>query len=122
MEFLSILPHTIQTAISGTEGNVWGILRDDNLVGPSSDLMLKHGATIQGEWNVVGVIDALPESMNLGEFGTDVPVDEDFNFEESGLGGFVDVILPIAKLLLGRPDTAFGITPMLIFREVTTVT
>ena len=59
-----------------------------------------------GQWTVVGLLDAKPDEENpISETNTDL---------EKGL---LTAMLQM-RLYLGRPASAWGITPLLIYREV----
>ena len=114
LEMLSLLPHSIQARLFGDNFSVWCTLEELSIVGHSSDLILKHGAIVSGEWTMLGILDAFPdqhpdEAMQsaLAEI-TGTPI-----------GAAAAHIGPVARQALGRPTAAFGVTPLLIFREVT---
>ena len=68
------------------------------------DLNFKHGEFLAGNWYVLGVLDALPF--------------DDFTFETDPnefRDGIVNMVKMI-KTIVGRPSTAYGITPIAIFR------
>jgi hypothetical protein len=78
--------------------------------------MLKHGIQLAGEWLTLGILDAVPthplsdaqtEAQNAVTMATLGPM-------MGGLGVMADVLRPI----LGRPSEAYGLTPLLVFREV----
>jgi hypothetical protein len=117
-ELMKILPHTIQASISGSKWSVWSSLREDSLVMTGSELLLKHGIWIEGAWNMLGILDALPhggeDQLRLHQAQQMV--------SGASLGGFLGQVItplaPAARMMLGRPATSFGMTPLLIFREV----
>ena len=85
------------------------------MVTKTSDLLLKHGSIIQGEWAIVGVLDAMPDGGAPAE-----GYDAEF---ASLLGGSVigtaaAHLGPVARNMLGRPAGSYGMTPLLIFREI----
>lgn len=83
---------------------VWMTLHRDEIVGSPVDLNFKHGEFLAGEWYVLGILDALPY--------------DEFTFETTPnefRDGIVSMIKMI-KTLVGRPQTAYGITPIAIFR------
>ena len=116
---LGMLPHTVQARlrVNGDEV-VWCSLREDGLVVSASDLTLKHGATVSGRWNMLGVLDALPDgneadkSTGLEAFGVGDP------FGPSPFGDLMLTMTPAVRGLLGRPSSAYGMTPLMIFREI----
>jgi hypothetical protein len=110
LEVLKILPHGLQARLlTKDQKRIWCGLHDGSLVGSASDLMLKHGSTISGEWNMLGVLDAEPDSDANDQSA--VPQDE--------VAFFLTSLAPFARTALGRPATAYGMTPLVIFREVT---
>ena len=62
IEMLSIFPHSVQAHLIGENFRAWCSLGEDSLVGLSSDLVLKHGSFVPGEWAVLGILDAFPRS------------------------------------------------------------
>jgi len=111
-EVLSKLPHTIQVRLLTENGEtVYGGLSEVGLTGNSTDLMLKNGLLVQGHWNILGVLDALPDQTSA-----------DHDEIAPGLvGGMLTLLLgalaPIMRQV-GRPGEAYGVTPLLIFRDV----
>jgi hypothetical protein len=118
--FLQLLPHSLTALLHGGDGSMWCSLKEEHLVGAGSDLVLKHGLTVPGEWNMVGLLDAKPDIESLADIvGVDDVLDGPgavlFN---SIIGNISRKLAPIVRLLLGRPANAYGITPLLIFRQV----
>jgi len=122
-EIMSIMPHAVQAFLTGEGNQIWCSLREDSLVVSSSDLFLKHGASVPGSWHALGILDALPDDdAGADEFGKLTgPTAEQHMAIQLLLGGFgavVEGLGPLVRTLLGRPSRAFGITPLLLFREV----
>ena len=46
---------------------VWTSLKEDALIVSAADLTLKHGTAIAGTWNMLGILDALPDHNAAGE-------------------------------------------------------
>ena len=111
IELLSIMPHTIQAKISGTT-DVWCSLGEEGMSTLASDITLKHGTNIPGLWYALGILDAKPEELD------DDDDEVDFSDGQEIAAKLMVSLGPLAKNLLGRPDDCFGITPLLIFREV----
>lgn len=121
LEILPLLPHSPQFNIVTMESAVWGTFDPKYLVGTVADLTLKHGAKVPGAWSVVGILDALPWE----ERG-----DEDYDdflsyFEQVRIGMTGDNLWKLATQLaaparqtLGRPFLSYGVTPLIIFREI----
>lgn len=111
LDMLGVLPHSIQAKL-GDIPPVWCNLVSEGLSTTSSDLVLKHGAKIPGVWSIVGILDARPESEPT------VDAEPDFSeFREIGTK-LLDVIMPITRAMLGRDSYSFGMTPILIFRNI----
>lgn len=114
-EILSIIPHSVQATVEGPQGKVWATLREEAMIVSPSDLFLKHGRYIPGRWNMLGIVDALPGDP---EDTSVVEAEEMAEGLWGGLGTILDALGPIARVLLGRPTDSFGMTPLVIFREV----
>ncbi|UTW52048.1 hypothetical protein KFF05_01240 [bacterium SCSIO 12827] len=112
LAFMKILPHAVQAHIQGDTLSAWCNLLEDGLVVSADELLLKHGIRVSGTWHVLGILDAFPGSI-------ETDLNPSFELTEGGvLGALLTVIAPVARLLLGRPPNSYGITPLLIFREV----
>lgn len=83
---------------------VWMTLNRAEIVGSPLDLNFKHGEFLAGDWHVLGVLDALP--FDGFTFDTDP------NEFRDGIVTMLNMVRTIA----GRPETAYGITPIAIFR------
>lgn len=102
---LKDLPATVQVILHAGDARYWGMLNESDPTFSSHFIGLKHGTTLQGEWYVVGILDALP--------GAAVAT------TESGSGDFfagLSGVLEGMRGLIGRPDSCYGITPLAIFR------
>ena len=73
--------------------------------------MLKHGAILSGTWNIVGILDALPEVV---ESDTSVAA----ALGNTPLAQVVQSLAPLVRQIMGRPAHAYGLTPLLILREI----
>ena len=111
LELLSVLPHTIQAKFSGT-ANVWCGLSQDGMSMLASDIFLKHGTEIPGKWHALGILDAKPVAI------IEPDQDEDFSDGQEMAAKMMALLAPVTRQLVGRPEDHFGITPLLIFREV----
>lgn len=112
LEIMEVLPHSIQGRMSTQHGQVWTTLREECLVTSSSDLVLKHGLTLPGEWKMLGILDAYPDYSSSVE---DLPLSGGMS---DILPTFLATLTPITRSILGRPESAYAMTPLLIFREV----
>ncbi len=109
-EMIDVLPHPAQITI-GDDPVGWGILDERGMMSTASDHLLKYGGPIPGTWAVVGILDAYPSITETPEIVHNVGVEQIVHV----LFGQIE---PITRQLLGRPSEAFGITPLLVFREV----
>lgn len=115
VSLLSVIPHILQCRVVGNGVDAWCSLDEQSVVGKTSDLTLKHGTLVQGAWSVLGVLDALPDqgavlNADLASAVNDVVA--------TPLGQLSARFAPAARFLLGRPDHAYGLTPLLIFRQL----
>lgn len=131
LQFLAELPHALHATLNDGRSRIWCSLREDALLVSVSDLFLKHGVKISGQWNMLGILDALPDA---GRDTTSEDAEAEFQKAQAampqgdvatlvtlvtqGFGGFIDGIAPLARIFLGRHSDAFGMTPLLIFREI----
>ena len=108
MEFMPLLPHGIQARmVDILNKSVWFSLREDGLSTSPGDVFLKHGSNIAGDWNVVGIVDALPSNG----YQPKSPFEDGMQKAIADLGSNL-------RPAFGRPNDAWGMTPLLIFREV----
>lgn len=118
---VGMLPHTVQARVTQPDKTVvWSSLREDGLVTSAADLMLKHGSAIAGQWSALGVLDALPDADaegNLTDSGIQSIISA-LSLSGSAFGKLLVDMEPHIRPMLGRPFQAYGITPLLIFREV----
>lgn len=115
MEILPHLPHSGHMHIVTDELAVWAAADEGSIVGSISDLVLKHGAKIAGQWNMLGIIDALPFEVN--------EMLSAWEMIQTGMTGESITkaalnLAPYIRQALGRPLLSYGMTPLLVFREV----
>ena len=130
LEFVKGMPHTVQAQIHcSPEGEVpaslsWMILDPSGLVIPPSDILMKYGQHVPGLWSLLAIKDADPDVV--------APVDEQLKQElatgswttaaakryTTPLSLIADTLAPRARAAMGRPGAYFGVTPIMIFREV----
>jgi len=115
LELLPYLPHSSQIHIVTDEYAAWGTADSDYLTGSFADLALKHGAKIAGEWSALGILDGLP--FEVGELMT--PLEQlRVGMSSESVAKVPLTLAPNIRQMLGRPLLSYGITPLLIFREV----
>lgn len=111
LDIIDVLPHTVQCTM-GENPKGWGLLRPEGLVGSATDFALKFGGNIPGDWSMIGILEALPDTTFLPP-----GIIQTHELEEIGPAFFAH-LEPITRQLLGRPKIAFGLTPLIILREV----
>jgi len=120
LEIVSIMPHAVQASVSHDRISIWCTLQAENLIVPASELLLKHDVSIPGRWAFLGILDAFPSPANP------TPENDVNNFAHAvsaamslgTLWQMISAVAVAARSGLGRPDAAYGATPLLIFREV----
>lgn len=111
-EMAPMLPHTTQAHLTETQGQrLWCTLNAEGLSMPPSEIVLKHGTTLPGEWAMLGILDALPDTVSL-DFRNVTPDGAEM------VTKVFESMAPALRTLLGRPEDAYGVTPLMIFREI----
>ncbi len=113
MEVLPILPQFLQGMICGDNYSIWCGLAEQWLVGTSAEIALKHGYEIAGQWSILGIMDALPGPLPAQIIIPPLPFGAPQN-----MGPNAQNLAVAARTSFGRPADAHGVTPLLIFREV----
>ncbi|MDB5577893.1 MAG: hypothetical protein JWR80_3069 [Bradyrhizobium sp.] len=121
IELMGILPHTVHATISTEFGDAtWAVLRNEFMVTPSSELVLTHGSGMPGEWAMLGILNARPDfgetefQQQLAGVAQTLPP----GLVNSGVGMMMQLLSPLIRTALGRPENAYAVTPLLIFREI----
>ena len=110
--FLS-LPTLIHARMADSAGNLFSAgLKEDGLSGSTTELFLANGLIIPGTWNILGVIDSFPGGFLSDDDATAVKLE----IQGSLLTGLLHATQSIIRQA-GRPENAYGMTPLLIFRE-----
>lgn len=108
---LDVVPNTLQVDFMDDKGNnIWMTIDRENFTVNPDDISLKYGEGIPGEWFVLGLIDALPDHMYEDVEKIDFP-------EHPMKDGFSGLIGSIQEFA-GRPQYAFGMTPLILFRKI----
>lgn len=110
-EALRHFPYPPQCTIKGTDFSVWSSLSANGLVGTVGDLSLKHGTEIPGTWHLLGILDALPNPIPAQVV---IPISD----TPRHLGDAIKNVSNLSRTLLGRGADAFGMTSLLLFRQV----
>lgn len=107
----SSMPQSLQCYVRTGNNDLWCNLRRGSLVVQTEDFALKHGVRIPGTWNIVSVLDAKPDNRTAAAAKQ----------ETEGLSMLcqaVSTLVPFIKESMGRPKSCYGITPILIYRQV----
>jgi hypothetical protein len=112
-DILGLFPYKIQMTVEG-EYQAWATVKEEYLVTEASDLVLKYGGTLDGVWKVVGIADALPSTFDGQLVGN---LDFENNIEAFGMK-LTKAMAPMARVFLGRPSDAYGLTPLVVYREI----
>lgn len=113
MEMAPNLPHSTHAVIrTNTEEQLWGSLDPSGLSMAPSDILLKHGIKVPGVWVILGILDAAPEPLEVRN-RPQTPGGEEMAAK------LFETLVPVIRSFFGRPENAYGITPLLIFRETT---
>lgn len=123
MEMLPLLPHSPQVNIITPDATAWSTIDPAYFVGAVEDLLLKHGAKLPGAWSMVGILDARPwEEREDDDYDDWLSADDRLR-----IGGYTENIWKVAldlagpaRQALGRPMFSYGVTPLIIFREIET--
>jgi hypothetical protein len=94
------------------EHTIWYPLSDEFVVGSIGDLILKHSTNVSGKWHIVGVVDAVPDEF------VPLSIDAFLATPIKSLEQFVKGLARVSRTILGRPATAYGVTPIVIFRQI----
>jgi hypothetical protein len=112
-ELLALLNNALYCHLLNKDFTFWATLVEENLVPSSSSVMLKHGVLVSGIWTMIGILDAVPGVNNI--------TDEQLQSFLPIMGSVGTLTISIAqnvRNLFGKPDSSVGITPLLIYREV----
>ena len=105
------IPKIIQAHFLTSDARLWASLKPTGLTVPTGDLVLKYGGdAVSGQWDVLYVIDAWPAAPTT-------PV-----HSWSG-GAVIDGYLELMHALrvgFGRQADWYGITPLMIYRKLST--
>jgi hypothetical protein len=122
MELLPLLPHSPQVNIVSPDSTVWSTIEPDYLVGTVEDIMLKHGAKVPGGWSMVGILDARPwEEREDEDYDDILTFDDQISIGMHGMDNIWKIATGLgwpARQALGRPLLSYGVTPLIIFREI----
>ncbi|WP_147426014.1 DUF6414 family protein [Teichococcus wenyumeiae] len=113
MDLMTDFPHSTQGWIMGQDFSCWFPMRADAMVTAGSDILLQHGTHLGPNWTLVGILDARP-----GAPDDQAHLEMALATVSSALGQMVSALSLVVRPQLGRPDHAFGLTPLLVLREI----
>lgn len=85
---------------------VWMSLAREDMSSTIHDINFKHGDKLAGQWYVLGVLDAIPNSLDTNK--NILPDNGDMEQFRKSMSEMMK--------MFGRSDEAYGITPIAIFR------
>ncbi len=107
--------HVQMHMFRGDDFRLWSTLAGNSLVTPASELSMKHGNIIAGNWTVIGILDALPwdpesaadtQARLLNRFSGQNFLKEAIQINDG------------IKAAYGRASDTVGVTTLAIFREI----
>jgi len=106
IKYLDSAPLGVQLVFETPTASLWGTINPKNLRESVGDLNIKHGPTLSETWHMLAIVDVVgsatkPRTAGLPDF----------------LGGLLQASSELLKLL-GKPATAVGVTPLLLFRKL----
>jgi len=114
LRLLGSMDQQVILALNADNARLWATLDPNYLVGGSSDLALKHGVRISGNWHVLGILDCMPGELVTNE----VDIGRICGGADNAFSGSALTLFREMGLILGRPSDCFGITPIVIMREI----
>jgi hypothetical protein len=108
LDALKAAPQAIHAHFITAESFLWSSLQASNLTIPVTDITLKYGGSVSGQWKLLYILDTWPDS---GE-----PPDVS-NWSAGDLINGVLGAMHGLKLLMGKPSSWIGITPLMIYRS-----
>jgi hypothetical protein len=116
-DILAAIPHPVQARMLTEQRQAtWSTLRQDGLVTEVQDVLLKHGFALDGRWRIFGVLDAMPRPDDDETDPLKIALTE--TFAETSFGGIATSLHPLLQSGFARPNEAWGITPVMIYREL----
>ncbi|CAA0327929.1 MULTISPECIES: hypothetical protein [Klebsiella] len=110
-ELVKMLPPTTHIDFADSYGNYsWMSVEPSNLTTTLSDVSLKYGPFIPGEWHILCIVDAYADDTKLDNPTAPYPT------VSNDLKDAMNSMLIMMRNIMGRPVGSFGITPLIIFR------
>lgn len=108
VSILGEMPSTAQGILVKGGTKIWSVYDVNNWVAHPASLALSHGARIDGQWAIIGIIDAKPNES---------PLKANASLFSTAMSAMVD-FSEVIREEMGRPKNCYGFTPLLVFREV----
>ncbi|MBB4285363.1 DUF6414 family protein [Roseospira goensis] len=106
----------IQAYVYTAHGQVFSNLKPGGLITAPSHLTMNYGVTIEGTWTLIGIKDADPEG-DLASVQQRLTALAQQHRESPFLLEAIQ-LLSRFRLMLGRPLTCYGVTPLALFRRI----
>ena len=102
------LPDTVQAVVRSGNYAFWSLLDNKDPTFSTHAVSLKYGSQIQGEWYLIGILDAMPDASS------EATQDHDIKSPLEQFGEVSDNL----RTIIGRPSEFYGVTPLAIFRPI----
>lgn len=106
----------VQVEFITDNGFLWSTLKQESLFTPTADISLKHGSVIGGTWHILAILDCVP--IYSEEFSR-AAAEKAWNSlnDTFHLTDALNQVFSSVRSMFGRPDKAYGVTPLIIFRK-----
>ncbi|MCP1242889.1 hypothetical protein GOB86_09295 [Acetobacter lambici] len=109
---LEDIPQPVQLTFETSKEYLWSTLAEEGFATSPIDIFLKHKGIIPGEWYILAIVDGHPIST---ENADDASIPDSFG---ESLGIPFHQLAQDMRSLFGRPDNNYGVSPLVIFRQV----
>jgi hypothetical protein len=103
------LPHGLHAHFISADAFSWSSLIASGLMIPSTDITLKHGGLVSGEWEMLAILDAHPDEGDAPDFA---------NWSAGEATNGILTLMHSLRLQIGRPPGWHGVTPLMIYRAI----
>lgn len=117
-EFLRQLPLGIGFVLVTEIGHLWFTVKKDYLSLYNLDIPLKYPVHVSGEWSILGIVDAVP---NDHVEGIRPVIDREIDGLLPAMVFHMMELTGAMTGMFGRPVNAFGLSPLVIYRNIETV-
>lgn len=122
IEVSNAIPTSIQFCMRNGDILTWSSLDEKNMTIRPLDLILKHGLAISGNWSVIGILDAVPTLSDKDEPTIFAENKGDHQLPIFPFGQHCEFlgrqVYSLVRKFFGKPNSFYGVTPLLIFRSV----